>query len=252
MKRIITFIMALALAVSVQLANPRALAQTVANTPAVGDTVGFGLYDQVEGCEGEKSVIEWTVLDEKDGMLLLLANSGLETGAFNEEKQRVTWAECSLRTWLNCAFLFDAFSAQEQDAIQWTELATPGGSFTSPVTHEKIRISPAPDTVDKVFLLSVAETLKYMPKTTQRRSLNNPYLLDKPEESMPYPAEADPCDFTYGNWWLRDVRKDNGIKSGFHVKSNGSIASAGQINLQRYVIRPALWVDAFYPFNFGY
>ena len=216
--------------------------------PAAGDTVLFGSYVQSGGCSGCEP-IEWTVLDEHDGLLLLISRTGLETGPYNSKKQRATWAESSLRQWLNSDFVSEAFTDAEQCAIAVTTVSTPAGSFISPATGEKINIAASSDTQDMVFLLSVSQVQAYFPKESRRRAPNNAYLLDKPESGMPYPAEGDPCDFTYGNWWLRDVRKDKGIKSGFHVKSYGAIASAGQVNLKRYVIRPAIWVDAAYPFD---
>lgn len=216
---------------------------------SVGDTVCFGRYVQSSGCSAGEGAIAWTVLDQKDGMVLLLAATGLETGPFNSKKQRATWADCSLRQWLNNDFFCSAFTGEEQCSIAETAVSTPGGCFISPATGETITIEQSQDTQDMVFLLSVAEVEEYLPSECDRMSENNDYLLDKPESTLPFPAEGDPCDFTYGNWWLRDVRVDKGIKSAFHVKSYGTIASAGQVNLKRYVIRPAIWVDANYPFE---
>ena len=228
-----------------------AAAQTNACTASVGGTVYFGSYEQGGGCGGGKEPIEWIVLDERDGMLLLISKTGLETGPYHAEKQRANWEESTIRTWLNCDFLAAAFTDEEQCAIMETTVSTPAGRFISPATREKIQIASCPDTQDLIFLLSANEVERYFPKVSQRRIRNNSYLLDKPESTMPYPAEGNACDFTYGNWWLRDVRVDKGIKCAFHVKAYGAIASAGQINLKRYVIRPAMWVDASYPFVFG-
>ncbi len=220
----------------------QAAAQSTEELVSIGDTVCFGLYQPDDVSDSEAAPIEWIVLDRLDGKLLLISKDGIETGPYNSEKVRVTWAESSLRTWLNFDFVLLAFEYEEYCAIAETVVTTPAGSFKSPATGEKIKIAASEDTNDLVFLLSVAEVQKYFPQTNHRMAKNSEYLLDRPEETMPYPAEGDACDFTYSNWWLRDVRKDNGIKSGFHVKSNGNIASAGQVNLKRYVIRPALWV----------
>lgn len=231
-----------------QAVSARAEQSPAYSAAAVGDIVYFGRYAQRRYSHGGEP-IAWIVLDEKDGRLLLISRPGLETGPYNSEKQRATWAESSLRTWLNQDFLSTAFSQEEQAAIRETTVVTPGGSFKSPATGEKISIASSPDTQDKVFLLSVSEAAEYLTNTGLRRARNSEYLLNKPERKMPYPSEEDACDFTFGNWWLRDVRADKGIQSGFHIKSNGKIASAGQINLERYVIRPAIWVDAAYPFE---
>ncbi len=208
-----------------------------------GDTLSFGYYEQNGDRQRLQEPIKWIVLEKKDGMFLLLSGSGLDTGAYNDEKVRADWSESSLRQWLNTDFLNMAFTPEEQESIIETAIVTPGGSFRSPVTKEKIKIAEAPDTKDKVFLLSVSEVQEYFPKASQRRSKNNGYLRGMPLDVKPYPAGNTKDDFRYGNWWLRDIRADKGINCGFHVKSDGSIASAGQINLVRYVIRPAIWVD---------
>ncbi len=251
MKRFKALPSVLILAVFMFVISPLAMTESNTCTAAVGDTVYFGQYEQGGSCDGEQSPIEWTVLDERDGMLLLISKTGLETGPYNSKKKRATWAESSIRDWLNCDFLMQAFSEEEQCAIMGTTVSTPAGCFISPATGEEIQIAECPDTEDMVFLLNVNEVEQYFPEESQRMIENNTYLLDKPESTMPYPAEGNACDFTYSNWWLRDVRVDKGINCVFHVKSYGKIASAGQINLKRYVIRPAMWVDANYSLEIG-
>jgi hypothetical protein len=251
MKRSFILLAVLILTASACIFGTGAAAQAETCTATVGDTVYFGQYEQGLSCAGEQSSIEWNVLDERDGMLLLISKTGLETGPYNSKKQRATWEQSSVRAWLNCDFLAQAFSEEEQSAIMETTVSTPAGCFISPATGEQIQIAECPDTDDSIFLLNVAEVEQYFPDESQRMIENNSYLLDKPESTMPYPAEGDACDFTYGNWWLRDVRTDKGINCAFHVKAYGKIASAGQINLKRYVIRPAMWVDANYPFEFA-
>jgi hypothetical protein len=213
---------------------------------AVGDVLCLGQYEQDGSSPGKRQPIEWIVLDKADGKLFLIAKKGLETGAFNKTKQRATWAECSLREWLNNDFIKKAFKSDEQACILTTNVKTPAGSFTSPATGEKIKILKSADTKDKLFLLNVAEVKKYFPEESQRMTPNNSYLFNKPMDSLPYPAENTGDDYAYGNWWLRDIRADKGVSCVFHVKSYGKLASAGQINLKRYVIRPAMWVDETY------
>ena len=212
-------------------------------SPVVGEIVCFGMYEQDASTPGEKTPIEWVVLDKVEGKLLLLAKSGLETGAYNSKKKRATWAECSLRTWLNDTFFQEAFSPVERTCILSTTVVTPSGCFVSPATGETIEIAASGDTQDRVFLLNVNEVETYFPEESQRMVPNHSYLFNKPMESLPYPAENTGDDYAYGNWWLRDVRADKGVSCVFHVKSYGRLASAAQINLKRYVIRPAMWVD---------
>ena len=73
----------------------------------VGSTVVFGSYEQGEG----QVPIEWTVLDRQEDRALLLSKYALDAMPFHEvEDWNVTWADCTLRSWLNGEFLDVAFS----------------------------------------------------------------------------------------------------------------------------------------------
>ena len=61
----------------------------------------------------------------------------------------VTWATCTLRTWLNDTFLNTAFTSAEQAAIKNTTVV----NDDNPYSDAKVCV----DTIDKVYLLSIAE-----------------------------------------------------------------------------------------------
>ena len=97
-----------------------------------GDNI-FPLDEAVAGDQvnfGEKKEYLWKVL-EKDGDELLLmmfhAEKHEETrnGAYNDKLEDVTWADCSLRKWLNGDFLKEGFSDEERDMLVLQECENP-------------------------------------------------------------------------------------------------------------------------------
>ena len=121
----------------------------------VGEYITFGRYPQTSAGTDE-TPIEWLVLDVQDGKALLLSRYGLDAKPYNTSLVDVTWETCSLRAWLNSDFLNAAFNAEEQNAIQVTEVdnskaqgcdewSTDGGNNTQ----------------DKLFLLSYGESNRY-------------------------------------------------------------------------------------------
>lgn len=172
---------------------------------SVGDTVAFGNY------EGNT---EWKVLAKENGKILLISKYALEMRPYNTEYTSVTWESCTLRTWLNGAFISATFSSDEQALILSTniensdnaEYGTNGGN----------------NTTDKVFLLSIDEAKKYFTSDADR--------------------QATLTDGTSVWWWLRSSGNDSGNAAS--VSSVGSILVYGYgVNYETGAVRPALWID---------
>ena len=77
------------------------------DAPAVGSWVALGQW------EGEP--LRWQVIGEEDGVLTLMSASSVAELPFDEEGDG-TWADSSLRVWLNGPFL-ESFSQEEQAAL---------------------------------------------------------------------------------------------------------------------------------------
>ena len=70
------------------------------DSASVADTVAFGNYEQGNG----QAPIEWIVLDRQEDRALLLSKYALDAMSFHEvEDWNVTWADCTLRSWLKAA-----------------------------------------------------------------------------------------------------------------------------------------------------
>ena len=112
--------------------------------------------DQVDF--GKDKEYRWKVL-EKDGDELLLvmyhAEKHEETrnGAYNDDLEDVTWADCSLREWLNGEFLDDGFNEDERSKMILQKCENPG--------NQTYGTDGGEDTEDYVTLLTPEMYEKY-------------------------------------------------------------------------------------------
>lgn len=129
------------------------------------DTIEFGNYPQ--GPNGETKVIEWLILESDDNSSLLLSKYALDCKPYNELFEETCWEKCSARQWLNNEFLNKAFNDEEKSQI-----------LISNVTADKnpnFDTDQGSDTEDKVFLLSVLESQKYIKDDKDRICWPTPY-----------------------------------------------------------------------------
>jgi|GEM_PF-1214091 len=185
----------------------------------------------VEILQGKKRNVKfgrhnWQVLDIHDNRALLLTEDIIERRCYNTQLTDVTWEGCTLRQYLNEEF-FRKFNSQEQARIievsnvtnnnQW--FGTEGGNITK----------------DKVFLLSIEETVKYFGDSGQLKNKNSEskyWIIDE-----------------YNNnriknlwWWLRSpgAYSDNTA----YVNISGYIHMFGyNVNRGEVGVRPALWLN---------
>ena len=184
-------------------------------------SITFGSYPQKSDV---KEPIEWLVLQEKDGQMLLLSRYCLASLPWHNQKTAVTWDVCDLRSWLNGEFIQSAFSEQEQSAIVVTKLdnrdqlgnGTPVGA----------------DTEDRVFLLSSIDALALLYGEGYRVK-PTPYAVSQGVYVNPIGDCA---------WWLRSPGKIPTSPSYFN--SHGDIGTRNH-EVQETIIgvRPALWVN---------
>ena len=204
----------------------------------VGNIVCFGTYPQT--ADGtDKTPIEWQVLevDAENSKALLISRYGLDAKPYNEALTGVSWATCTLRRWLNQAFLETAFMKTEQDIILMTVVdngrsqgywSTDGGKNTE----------------DRIFLLSYAEASRYF--RVAREYENN---ITSRVSATAY-AKAQGVNSSYSNrtadreeagvWWLRSP--GNNRVSASCVIATGALRDANVSDLT-VSVRPALWVD---------
>lgn len=197
--------------------------------PAVGELVMYGVYEQDNDFTNGAEPIEWQVLAVEEGKVLLISRYSLDSRQFNSEWTACTWADSSLRTWLNETFLQTAFTAEEQVAIQATLVSTPA--------NMSYKTSGGADVTDRIFILSVEEARQYLKSGPARKSQATSWAVEQQIFVKKSGANT-------GNspWWLRTIGQ--GSNSAVYVKEDGNILFKG-IDVDYYScgVRPVLWVD---------
>jgi len=197
--------------------------------------VGLGLALWLFGCFGANQIevgdvtefggIQWRVLDVQDNRALLLAEYLLEFRVYHDTPQDVTWETSRIRQWLNDEF-YNRFSDGERERIVETVLenkdnqwwGTPGGN----------------DTVDKIFLLSMDEVVRYFVPVEVHDGFdlwNDERYLD--ERSATFENGI------FGHWWLRSP--------GSAPVTASIIAYTGQLGemnvaFSQIGVRPGMWI----------
>lgn len=165
-----------------------ALKPTLIPTPAAtvetykpGDIITFGHYEADGDSSNGKEAIEWQVLECDGKRAKLISVWGLEAKKFNDyEADNVTWEICTLRNWLNEAFLNTAFTSEEQAQLE--------------EVHVRSGVFPGTITCDKVWLLSIPEVKKYFKDENARLCYPTQHAIKNGAVTQPNGAD---------NWWLR-------------------------------------------------
>lgn len=191
----------------------------------IGDPLFFGTYEQDNDPSNGKEEIEWVVLAKEDDRVLVISQYALDCQKYNSTNTAVTWETCSLRGWLNDAFLNDAFSTEEQSQIE---------SVTVTADQNPKNSTPAGnDTTDKVFLLSIREVNKYFSSASASQCQGTAYCYAQGA----YKASNGNCW-----WWLRSPGISSNLAA--DVNDDGYVDFYGNFGyIDNYAVRPALWIN---------
>lgn len=186
-----------------------------------GATVTFGRYEQDNNFDNGKEPVEWTVLyvDQIGNRALLLSKYALDMQRYNEQWKKVSWKNCTVRSWLNGVFYASCFSSNEARAI----LDTDNRSFY---------VDGFVDTTDRVFFLSADEVRQFLPTDASRQAIPTAYAI----------AREIALDEENCYWWLRDstTRKNDANR----VRPHGNVEEyGGNTNAYGVGVRPALWIS---------
>ncbi|MCR5061505.1 MAG: DUF6273 domain-containing protein [Saccharofermentans sp.] len=179
-----------------------------------GNYITFGHYEQDEDESNGPEPVDWIILSEEDGRMLVISRYILDWQPYNTEMTDVTWETCSIRKWLNEDFINAAFSASEQEQILTVTNTNPGNENPWGIADG------GNDTEDKIFLLSSDEADLYFDNDDERA--------------------VDKCDW----WWLRSPGYINNRAS--VVLTIGEIYRHGHIvsfNHHDHGVRPAFWLE---------
>lgn len=169
--------------------------------------VALGTFPAQEG--GEKASILWRVLCVDSGAALLLADKILDTAAMGTGASFSGYAGSSLQTYLNGAFLTEAFTSAQQAALQ---ASADGG---------------------KVFLLSKEEAMDPglgFASDSARQALGTEYALSKGLHAS---------SAGYGWWWLSSKGTDESCQAIIYY--NGVVYGPGRrFDDSQTGVRPAI------------
>lgn len=185
----------------------------------------------------------WRILDIKNNAALIITEYIIEQRAYHDAYKDITWADCSLRKYLNGEF-YDKFNATDKSRIipvinknfdnQW--YGSKGGA----------------DTNDSIFLLSIEEVCKYFGDSSsklQNRGKNQRYWFErKDENNSKRIARLQGKEWGWW-WWLRSPGRVN-VKAVYIFGTDGNIGIQGNNILKGNIsdgkctggVRPALWL----------
>ena len=168
----------------------------------IGDIIQFGAH-------------QWRVLDIQDGRALIISVNILERRVYHTSNTSITWSECSLRTYLNGTFYnSDSFSAADRSRIAQVTIPNPN--------NPTYGTNGGPATLDRIFLLSIAEAQQYFDSNADRVAT---------------------YDGTASWWWLRSPGSYGGDASGVLLDGRVHVLGLYVYNILGGGVRPALWVN---------
>lgn len=196
----------------------------------VGEKILFGKY-------------EWRVLAIHNDTALIITEYIIEQRAYHDAYKDITWAECSLRKYLNDEF-YDKFTAADKSRI----------IPASNKNHDNhwYGSKGGADTRDNIFLLSLEEvTCLYFGDSSSKLyhpGKNQRYWFQRKDENNSKRIarlEGNPWNSW---WWLRSPGRVN-VKA-VYIHGDGNIGIQGNNILKGNLdegeckggVRPALWL----------
>lgn len=190
----------------------------------IGSRIIFGTYEQDNNTTNGSEYLEWQILDKTDGKILLITRYGIDTWQFDYKNKYSNWEKCTLRMWLNTDFYATAFTENEQGMIAETLVKAEG--------NPNWDSDPGPDTVDKVFILSISEAERYFDSPETRSCQLTPYA----RHWSAYQSDNRTCW-----WWLRNP--GSSTQKACYVIAAGYISKDGDnVSAYRTTVRPAIWL----------
>lgn len=194
------------------------------------DVVTFGSCEQDGNIDDGAEPLEWYVLDITGDKALLLSVFVLDCLPYHDSAVDITWADCSLRTYLNGTFYEETFSDAEKKKIEPYENENTGNTL--------LEIDGGENTQDNVFLLSQEQADVYFNEEQEQWFYERAEATQTAVEAGVYVSEDG-----YSPWWLRGP--GNETYSAKFVEPDGSIYTSGaEVDIDyRYGIRPAVCIN---------
>ena len=149
---------------------------------------------------------DWYVLEKQDGKMLLLTEKIIGRRAYHNRVENITWETCDMRKYLNGEF-YNSFNETDRKRIVEVMNDNPANPWYG--------TSGGNPTTDKIFLLSIADVMKYFGDTGQ--------CENRPKE--------EPCDWCNDEYWPwlgdeyninRRAVDDTGMVMSWRLRSPGA------------------------------
>ncbi|MGF7144468.1 hypothetical protein HNQ56_002899 [Anaerotaenia torta] len=196
----------------------------------IGGVISFGGYN-------------WRVLDVKNNAALIITENIIEHRAYHDAYKDITWADCSLRNYLNGEF-YDKFNAADKSRILPVINKNPDNQWYGS--------KGGADTRDSIFLLSIEEVVcQYFGDSSsklQNRGKNQRYWFQRKDENNSKRIARIEGKGGIWWWWLRSPGRFN-VKA-VYIHGDGNIGIQGNNILKGNIsdgrctggVRPALWL----------
>ncbi|MBR4343202.1 MAG: fibronectin type III domain-containing protein [Lachnospiraceae bacterium] len=174
--------------------------------------------------DNSSDLLEWQILDydEKNNKALLLSRylvgseRYMDTGNTLKDED-VTWADSTIRQYLNDNFYNSVFSKAEKSLIKKVKIKNPD--------NKKMKTKGGKNTSDRIFLLSISEVEKYFSENPGKGSISRVGRFRNGDA---------------GEWWLRSPGISQASAS--YVTGDGKIL--GNYHTANFAnVRPAIWID---------
>ena len=138
-----------------------------------------------------------------------------------------------MRKYLNSEF-YNSFTQSEQLHIAESKIITPNNPWYGK--------DGGKDTIDKIFLLSIEEVVKYFGDSGKLRSPSLSKFSIDDRYSQARIALALDANATASWWWLRSAGRDSGDAAA--VSGDGDVSMIGLlVGSAAGGVRPALWLN---------
>ena len=209
-----------------------------ATSVSVGDIIQFGGY-------------QWRVLEVQGGRALIITEHVIAERQYHHADVPVTWETSDIRRWLNNDFI-NRFSESDRARIIQTTVINNDNLWFG--THG------GNDTVDRIFLLSIDEVLRYFGDSglvargvamsmDERDSAGDSFWWGGISDRYNNARIARNLDGSPSReWWLRSPGSRPGVAA-VVFSGCGDSRLCGALNLGGYVpwrqdgVRPALWLN---------
>lgn len=216
---------------------------TPMSSAKVGDVVAFGSYEQDGNESNGKEEIVWYVVDKEGNKALLFSVYILDKDGFDTSNTDTFWIDSTLREWLNDEFANTAFTSDELEKIQTTQMKTvesTGSGYYDQATST---------TYDKVFLMGLDELKYYFGcegSTTDYRWEHSGdtrmYAEATPSSNMGTGTKmmTDNGTVYLHDWWLR---QGSSYGHASYVSYAEVSVIGGSARSYSKGIRPVIWVN---------